>query len=351
MSTGLAEQPKRTLTLRDRLRDPNIVAEIGRALPSHCKPERMARVALTALTKNPKLANCTEASFFECLLSLSQWGLEPDGRHAHLIPRGNQCTLNVDYKGYVELVYRAGSVKKIHSDVVYEGDLFDWHICEVRSHVPWFLRRDAAKPASRGEIVGVYSQAWQRDGDPIAEVISTEDVEAIRKRSPAGRSGPWVTDWNEMAKKTAFRRLTKWLQLSPEIREVMDSDGDRFEPIAVVKPQPQAITDITAGLIADGERFTRTTDESQEETESTDGGVAGDGPETADMFAPSQSQDSTAAASYTPINRAKALGEFAEASSVTEVNRVLAAWRDFATEDDLAWLDKMSKSRRSELRK
>ena len=63
--------------------------------------------------------------------------------------------------------------------------------------------------------------------------MSVDEIEAIRRRSKAGNSGPWVTDWNEMAKKTVFRRLTKWLPLSPEFRDAVEADDEPSAPIEV----------------------------------------------------------------------------------------------------------------------
>jgi len=62
--------------------------------------------------------------------------------------------------------------------------------------------------------------------------MTREDIDSVRSRSRAGQSGPWVTDYNEMAKKTVFRRLTKWIPLSAEIRDAYERDADSFEPIA-----------------------------------------------------------------------------------------------------------------------
>ena len=58
--------------------------------------------------------------------------------------------------------------------------------------------------------------------------MSVEDIELIRKRSPTGDEGPWVTDWNEMAKKTVFRRLSKTLPISPEIKDALEHDSEAF---------------------------------------------------------------------------------------------------------------------------
>ncbi len=40
------------------------------------------------------------------------------------------------------------------------------------------------------------------------------------------KTTPWESDWGEMAKKTVFRRCSKWLTLSPEIREAAERDDD-----------------------------------------------------------------------------------------------------------------------------
>ena len=72
-----------------------------------------------------------------------------------------------------------------------------------------------------------------KDGTEKCDVMSMDDVEAIRKRSQAGNNGPWVTDYAEMAKKTIFRRLSKWLPLSPEIRSAAENDDDVID----IEPQ------------------------------------------------------------------------------------------------------------------
>lgn len=239
-SNGIAALPGsprhlKSLTIRERLNQPAQLEEFRKAMPTHCKPERMARVALTAMTRTPKLADCDQASFFKCLLDLSQWGLEPDGRRAHLIPFRNnklgitECQLIIDYKGLVELVMRSGTVSKIHADVVCENDEFEYDRGDLIHH-----KIDFAKP--RGKPYAAYCLVRMKDGSEKCEVLPREEVEAIRKRSRAGNAGPWVTDWNEMAKKTAFRRASKWLQISAEIADALERDDDRpLQPISELR--------------------------------------------------------------------------------------------------------------------
>ena len=250
MSTDIAE-PKRKLTIRDRLRDPAMIAEIGKAMPNHCKPERMARVAMTALTRTPKLADCTQESFFKCLLDLSALGLEPDGRRAYLIPYGTECTLVVGYQGLAELIHRAGYVSNIHADIVCDNDEFDYDTGEVTKH-----KIDLRKP--RGAMYAAYCIITYRDGSRKCEVMGMDDILSIRERSQGyqafkrgkTKSHPWETDFNEMAKKTVFRRASKWVPMSSEIREASERDDDTIDAVSVSQSPPASIDDITALLAA-----------------------------------------------------------------------------------------------------
>lgn len=232
MSTEIKKpEIKKELTIRQHLESEAFKAQLAMVLPRHCNPERMARIAITALTKNPKLAECNEtahgkASFFKCLMDLSQWGLEPDGRNAHLIPFNNnkvgavECQLIIDYKGLVELVMRSGEVASIHADMVCENDEFEVELGEVTKH-----RIDYRN--ARGNPYAYWARVRFKDGGQKFEVMTTNEINAIRARSRAGSSGPWVTDYSEMAKKTVFRRLTKWIPLAAEVRDAIDADFDR----------------------------------------------------------------------------------------------------------------------------
>jgi len=204
------------------------------ALPKHINPDRFVRVALTAFTKTPKLLQCTKESLLAALLDCSSMGIEPDGRKAHLIPYGNKCQLIVDYKGLVDIARRSGEIADIHADVVCENDAFE---CSFGSdsklnHTP--------APKDRGPVVQVYSFVRLKDKSSSFEVMNIEEVNKIKTRSKAASSGPWVTDWNEMAKKTVFRRHSKWLPESPEMQLALEKDwdkpGDLLNPGTITEP-------------------------------------------------------------------------------------------------------------------
>lgn len=249
-NTALSEQQN---SLKQILTSDAGKAQFAAALPRHMTPERFCRVALTAVTRTPKLAECTKESFFKCLMDLSAMGLEPDGRRAHLIPYGKECTLIVDFKGIAELVMRSGLVGSIHADKVCENDAFEVDRGTVTKH-----RIDYRKP--RGNAYAYYVLVKFKDGSEKTEVMTRDEVDAIRKRSRSGNNGPWVSDFDEMAKKTVFRRASKWLSLSPEIRQAVehDDEDDRLasntlraaEQPSFVKADHPATVDIEATVSA-----------------------------------------------------------------------------------------------------
>lgn len=221
--TELAEsKPK---GIKGILNSEEMKRQFALALPEHLTADRFVRIATTALTKTPKLIDCTQESFFKCLLDLSQLGLEPDGRRAHLIPfedrkRGiMECTLLIDYKGLCELIMRSGLVSSIHADKVCDNDEFEYDRGILIKHKPDFKK-------ARGDAYAYYVVVRFKDGTEKTEVMAKDEIDKIRSRSRSGNSGPWSTDYDEMAKKTVFRRASKWLSLTPEIRTAIEMDDE-----------------------------------------------------------------------------------------------------------------------------
>lgn len=202
------------------------------ALPKHLSADRFVRIATTALMRVKNLDQCTPESFMKCLLDLSSYGIEPDGRRAHLIPFKNnragtyECTLILDWKGLAELALRSGMIAKLHADLVCENDDFAFDCGDILHH-----RIDFRK--DRGEPYAAYAMAITKTGEKFVQVMTRAEIERIRNNSQGyksaaqyGKDSPWTTDPGEMWKKTAFRRLAKWLPLSAEFRDAIDKEDD-----------------------------------------------------------------------------------------------------------------------------
>ncbi len=193
-------------------------------LPSHLTAERMARVALGAVRRAPALAACSPESLVSAILDAATLGLEVgDGTgRAYLVPHGREATLIIGYKGLVDLAWRSGQVSTVYARVVYQGDEFRYEYGlhpDVR-HVPC----GAVSPET---MTHVYAVITLLSGGYLFEVLTRAEVDAVRNRSRAGKSGPWVTDYVEMAKKTALRRVCKLVPMSverPELARAVATD-------------------------------------------------------------------------------------------------------------------------------
>ena len=260
---SLVEQPKRQLSIRDHLHSEAFRLQLERTLPKHMTTERVVSVGLNALKRSPKLEACSQVSFFECFQKLSQWGLEADGYHAHLIPFGTECQLVIDYKGIARLAYQSGFVKGIHADVVREGDLFEYSLGRVKEHTPWAFRRDRDKPKEAGKTIAAYVVIILKDGAEKHEAMPIEDLHKVRNSSQGykasikyNKPNPWIEHEDEMCKKTVFRRASKWIPLSSEIIDAFEHDNADYQP-----PKPERVSmgaDEIAGLLEIGEEVVAT---------------------------------------------------------------------------------------------
>lgn len=170
--------------------------------------------------------NCSKVSLLNCLMTSAKYGILPDGRDAYLIPYGTECTLRFDYKGLVNIVIRDGVAKKVYAEVVCEHDSFEYVNGEVRKHVINF---------PRGKMLGAYCIITLPDGTTQSEIMDIEDIEKIKACSQGSSSpkSPWNTFYKEMAKKSVFRRATKWLKLSPDVMSAISEDDSGYEFNAV----------------------------------------------------------------------------------------------------------------------
>lgn len=212
--------------------------QFASALPSHIKVERLLRLTMTAVQKEPKLLDCHQPSFLGALLECAQLGLEPNTTlgHAWLVPFRNnkmgrlEVQLIPGYKGLIKLAYNSGQVSSIGAYLVREKDEFDYHygLRPRLKHKPW-------RGHDAGEMVAVYAVADVRGIDrPLFRVLERWQCEQIRDRYTKSTDrqgnvvGPWVDNFEEMSMKSSVRRLAKWVPSDTE-RNVLQRAVDLDE--------------------------------------------------------------------------------------------------------------------------
>ena len=209
---------------------------------------------------------CTPISLLNCLLTSAKYGILPDGRNGYLIPYGNDCTLQFDYKGLVHIVIRDGVAKKVYAETVCANDVFEWENGKVVKH-------KISLP--RGQILGAYCAITLANGEIQYELMDVDEINVIKScsRGSSSPQSPWNKFFSEMAKKSVFRRATKWLKLSPDVLDAIAADdeasfdfgreGGRGQPTAQTVLFPKEKTAGEIGYVANNAGETLTVAEAQ----------------------------------------------------------------------------------------
>ena len=215
-------------TVKDLLTTDLFKRQIALALPKTFSSDRFMRVALTLYNRVPGLAECTVQSVAQCLLDCAQLGLEPGllGR-AWLVPFRDhgvpKATLIIGYQGLAELAFRSGRVKALRAEAVYEQDDFE---CALGSD-PKLVHKPYLGAEDPGRLLYAYAVATLEGGATQWVVLTRRQLDAIRASSKSGKGGkpgPWDTHFPEMCTKSAVRKLSKLLPLSPEISDAFEAE-------------------------------------------------------------------------------------------------------------------------------
>jgi recombination protein RecT len=226
MANELAKvTPNKAATVRDMLAKSK--EQFAMALPRHIQVDRLLRVAMTSIQRTPKLLDCDPKSLMAALMQSAQLGLMPDGAlgEAYLIPFKDQVQFIIGYRGLISLARRSGEIVSLAAHCVHVNDVFEFEygLDEKLRHVPTL--------EDRGEMVAVYGVAKLKDGGHGIEIMSRRDVDAIRDGSQGYKAAiqykkdhPWISHYDQMARKTVLRRLAKYLPVSVEMLEAIAVD-------------------------------------------------------------------------------------------------------------------------------
>lgn len=242
MTDTLPSLKAKVTTIRDLLLKNQ--AQLQLACTKHLPAERLTRLALTCFSTTPGLLDATPRSLLGATFQCAQLGLEPGliGM-AYLIPFRNTKAGTTEvqfipgYRGLLSLARRSGEISTIQAHCVYEEDVFLYRygLDPRLDHTP------SEKP-DRGPMRYVYAVCRLKDGGAQFDVMTKAEVDAHRDRySRAAKTGPWQTEYPEMAKKTVLRRLCKLLPASVELHTAVVLD-ERAE-----LQLPQGLADLAPG--------------------------------------------------------------------------------------------------------
>lgn len=201
--------------------------QLAMVLPNDYSVGKLIGTVLSAVVRNPKILECTQASIFGSIWAAAQIGLDPNGLlgEGSLLPYYNkkkrtyECQFIPGYRGFIKLAYKSPLVRDISADVVYEKDEFRYNkgLHPDLYHVP---THDPVK----GEIIFVYCVVHLTNGGFLFDVMDKNEIETIRLCSPNSDGNAWVKWYAQMAKKSIIRRQFKTTPLSQETSKAVALD-------------------------------------------------------------------------------------------------------------------------------
>lgn len=254
MSTAVSTQTNAgAMTASERIEATlaNMVDKFRAVLPAEMPAERFCRVAQTAL-QDPRVQEVAHThegrqSIIVEVTAAATDGLLLDKREAFLnvyktkikTERGEEWVPLAKYmpmyRGLMKLARNSGVIADIKCDIVKGGDVFAVDKFPPAGECP-ITHKYPENAFARGDVMGVYSVALYKDGTwSNAEVMSYADVEKIRQASPGKDKDAWGKHWNEMARKTVIRRLSKYLPNSTDGMERLHNASQRGDDYNLIE--------------------------------------------------------------------------------------------------------------------
>lgn len=203
-------------------------SQLEAALPKHLTADKMMRMVSAEFRNTPALKECTSISLISCVMQASLLGINIGGilGECFLIPYKNrktgitECQFQLGYKGMLALAYRSDRVHSVNAHCVYENDRFSF-----RFGSDAFLHHEPCME-DRGKLVAVYAEARMNGNSYLFNVLYKNDIEKAKAKSSGAKypGSIWEKHYDEMAMKTAIRRLFKYLPISLEMQRAIALD-------------------------------------------------------------------------------------------------------------------------------
>lgn len=197
---------------------------LAKVLPAEMDVDRFLDVAKTAFVQSgEELRKCEPDSVYMAIKRCAQAGLMPDGDESTIVRYGSQAQWMPMVKGIIRQMLRVPDVAKVEARVVRQGDDFAFaHGLNPRlEHTP------QATPSGEvfaPEVTHSYAVVFWTHLPPeqaTFEVMARPEIEEARQKSKSPESPAWKYWYDQMARKTALHRVSKYVDLSPEARRAI----------------------------------------------------------------------------------------------------------------------------------
>jgi len=222
-------------------------------------PAQFKQIVINEVKKTPKMQEAflnDPASLFGSILHCAELGLNPSAMMGefYFIPFKKSIKPILGYKGLVTLLLRSGEINAIYSEIVYEGDEFEFEygLEPKLIHKP---NLDERTP----KIKYIYAVSKLKNGENLFKVMSKTEILEIANMTQYPNDlffNPKKDPQNWMAKKTVLKQLGKLLPKDYYGKKGLSMD-DNIEGGAFIK-----LDDDNNLIVVDGKKIAPTRNKS-----------------------------------------------------------------------------------------
>lgn len=212
--------------------------------PSQQHVDRFRRVVATAIANNPDLLHADRRTLLGAATMAAQDGLMPDGREGALVIY-NTKVKDGDGKehwikavrwmtmvaGVLKKIRQSGEILDISVQVVYQTDKFKYQLGDA----PLITHEPNLEAEERGDLRFVYAICRTKEGGVYREVMTRAQVDKVRAAAKSEK-GPWKDWYDEMARKSCLRRLSKYLPNGGDIEAIFAREEQAVEHVVDAVP-------------------------------------------------------------------------------------------------------------------
>jgi len=203
MSTALSLPPARNHLAEDVV---DKAQSIVKALPVFVSKQQFATTLVVTCNQLDVDKISDSKSVLISAFNCAAIGLIPGSQlgHAYMIPRKGRCNLEIGYRGFLELAFRNKHLSQVYGDVVLQGEEFDYW---VTTDGPQIMHRpliDRDPTQARQTATHAYCVYGTTVGGKGLRVLSRSQLNKIDSQKHV-----WLSDYFEMARKSALRRAAK----------------------------------------------------------------------------------------------------------------------------------------------
>lgn len=208
---------------------------------------------LSIVNNNSHLAKATNTSVLNAAMKAATLDLpiDPNLGFAYIVPYGSEAQFQLGYKGLIQLAQRSGQIVKLNAGEIYASQFKGYNPLTEDLEVDM-----TALPKSNEEVAGYFAFMRLSNGFEKTLFWTKDRVLAHGKkysRSFSGKSSPWQTDFDAMARKTVLKQLlSTYAPLSIEMQQaIIDDNVDSNVQNGVKDVTPTETTETLESFLTD----------------------------------------------------------------------------------------------------